>query len=90
MFEFLCRKRIRGLEEQLQELRDTNVYYQATKLYMTKKHILLDLHRQNKDSHIQKQLIFEINVLAELIDEDKINEEDISGTLTVYPANTRP
>lgn len=89
MFEFLCHKKIQELETKIFHLKDTNVQYNCIKQHMMKKNILLDLHRQSKDVNLQKKLIIEINLLADLINGDKINEEDISGTLTCVPFNDK-
>jgi hypothetical protein len=53
--------------------------------YEIKKVNLLHLHRKQRKNDDMKRLIMEINVIAELLNESKINSDNVAGTLRVYP-----
>lgn len=50
-----------------------------------KKVNLLHTHRKKNRRDEEKRLVTEINVIAELLDQPRINVNNIAGTLRVYP-----
>lgn len=60
-------------------------YNKAKILFNDKKKELLELRRIGQHTKVEQKLINEINILAEVLNENKINEEHIEDTLFVYP-----
>ena len=58
-------------------------------VYEKKKLVLLKVNRTQPRSPYELQLIHEINLLAELLKEQKINKDNISETLRVYPSKIK-
>lgn len=70
----------------LRELDSLNVFkLSILKKYHSLKCELVLVNRENKRKELEKQLIYEINVLADLLNEEKININNIAETLTAYP-----
>jgi hypothetical protein len=54
------------------------------KLYEQKKVYLIEVNRVGKDKELEKQLVFEINVLASLLKEQIVDISNISDTLNAH------
>lgn len=55
------------------------------KLFEHKKGLLLIMHSKNVGGRDRTQLINEINMLAKILLQEGVNEENIAGSLRVYP-----
>lgn len=82
----LC-KEISYLSKELKKHKSEsyNFFKKAYNEYERKKEVLLILHRQDETGSKIKKIIYEINAIANIIDKEQIDENSISGSLTVYP-----
>ena len=70
---------------QVLQVESNNFYRKAYNLYEQKKEELLDLNRKGNDKQTEQVLIYEINILAGVLNETSINHEDVASSLTIYP-----
>lgn len=81
LFDYFKKKRI------LRENSNSyyNLYRNIHNLYENKKMDFLQLQRDNVEEQQQKRLLIEINLLAELLNREKVDEKTPSATLRAYP-----